>query len=200
MEPKRQLSRDRSSLAPAASTGREIDVRRDRGIAGMTLIEALMATAILGLTLIGLMSGISFMRIQNRASSERMLASSIGSQILEMFKALPFTDIANSTAAAPIYLEGFGTATPDLAWYVPQAGQWQTLPVEDVNSTASGYPSVITDKLPEGQWQVQIQPLASNANVVQVTVTINWNLYAGASTPPYTYSISTMVDNTFPTL
>lgn len=170
------------------------------GAAGMTIIEAVMAIAILGIAMTGMMSGISYMRVQNRSTSERMLAGSVAAQILEMFKALPFSAINNSTPSSPVYLEGYGTASPDTAWYVPQAGQWQTLPVEDVNSTAAGYPAIITDKLPEGVWSVQIQPLATNPAVEQITVTIQWNVYAGSTLPPESYSMSTMVDSFYPAL
>jgi len=171
-----------------------------RAAKGMTIIEAVMALAVLGIAMAGMMSGISYMRVQNRASSERMLAGSIAAQILEMFKALPFSAINNSTSSAPVYLEGYGTPSPDTAWYVPQAGQWQTLPVEDVNSTTAGYPAIITDKLPEAVWTVQVQPLATNSAVEQITVTINWNVYAGSKLPPQTYSMSTMVDSFYPAL
>jgi prepilin-type N-terminal cleavage/methylation domain-containing protein len=171
---------------------------------GMTLIEALIAVAILGVTLVCMMGGISYMRIQNRSASERLLAGSIASQILEKFKALPYAEIANSTTAASgtgaIYLEGMGTASPDLAWYVPQAGQTQPIPVEDVNSTSSGTPSVVTDKLPEGYWSATITPLTSPPGVTQVTVALTWNVYAGSTQPPITYSLSTMVSSYIPSL
>lgn len=175
-----------------------------RGVAGMTLVEALIAVAILGITLICMMSGISYMRIQNRSASERMLAASIGAQIIEKFKALPYAEITNSTTdvsgTGAIYLEGMGSATPNAAWYVPQAGQWQTLPVEDVDSTSPATPQVITDKLPEGVWSVQFTSPSSPPGLKQITVTIDWNVYAGATEPPCTYSISTIVSSYIPNL
>jgi Tfp pilus assembly protein PilV len=166
----------------------------------MTLIESMVAVAVLGISFVGLASGIGYIRFENRASSQRMLVASMAAQILELFKALPYTDIVNSTSANPIYLEGFGTATPDTAWYVPQAGQWQTLPVEDVNSTSASTPTVITNKIPQGVWSVQITSPASPPGLKQITVTINWQLYAGSTRPPDTYSISTVVCSAFPNL
>jgi Tfp pilus assembly protein PilV len=166
----------------------------------MSLVEAMVAVSILGIAFVTSLSGVSYMRMENRASSQRMLVASMGAQILELFKALPYNDIANSTPAAPIYLEGFGTATPNPAWYVPQAGQWQTLPVEDVNSTSASTPTIIPNKIPQGVWSVQIQSPASQTGLKQITVTINWQLYAGSTRPPDTYSISTVVCSSFPSL
>jgi len=166
----------------------------------MSLIEAIVAVAILGIAFVGLCSGISYMRFENRAASQRMLVASMGAQILELFKALPYSDIANSTAAAPIYLEGFGTSSPNTAWYVPQAGQWQALPVEDVNSASASAPTVVPNKIPQGVWSVQIQSPSSPPGLKQITVTINWQLYAGSTRPPDTYSISTVVCSAFPNL
>jgi type II secretory pathway pseudopilin PulG len=166
----------------------------------MTLIEALVAVAVLGIALVGMMSGISYMRFENRAASQRLLVASAGAQILELFKALPYNDIVCTTGTAPIYLEGFGTSTPNTAWSVPQAGQWQALPVEDVNSTSAGTPSIVANKIPQGVWTVQITSPVSPTGIKQITVTIDWQLYAGSTRPPESYSISTMVCSGFPNL
>jgi Tfp pilus assembly protein PilV len=166
----------------------------------MSLVEAMVAVAVLGIAMVGMMSGISYMRFENRASSQRMLVASMGAQILEQFKALPYNDIACSTGTAPIYLEGMGTTTPNSAWYVPQSGQWQTLPVEDVNSTSSATPTIVPNKIPQGVWSVQITSPATPPGLKQITVTINWQLYAGTTRPLDSYSISTVVCSGFPNL
>jgi len=167
---------------------------------GISLVECMVAVAVLGISFIGLMSGISYMRMENRAASQRMLVASEAAQILEMFKALPYAAITNSTAGTPIYLEGYGTASPDTVWYVPQSGQWQTLPVENVSSSTAGYPSVIANKIPNGVWSATITSPASPTGLKQITITINWELYAGSTRPPESYTISTVVCSAFPNI
>jgi Tfp pilus assembly protein PilV len=171
-----------------------------RAISGMTLIEAMVAVGIIGIALVGLISGIGYMRMENRAASQRLLVASIGTEILELFKALPYASIANSTATTPIYLKGFGTTSPDAAWLVPQAGQTQPLPVEDVNSSSASYPSLVANKIPQGVWSVSFVPDATTPGVQQINVTIQWKLYAGTTRPPNTYTISTKVCTDFPNL
>jgi len=106
----------------------------------MTLIEAMIAVGVLVISLIGMLSAISYMRMENRAASQRMLVASVGTEMIELFKSLPYTDIRNSTESAPVYLKGNGTATPNLAWMVPPAGQWQPLPVKAVSSASAEAP------------------------------------------------------------
>jgi len=171
-----------------------------RAASGISLIEVMVAVAILGLTFVGMASGISYMRFENRAATQRLLVASMGAQILELFKALPFSAIANSTVATPIYLEGYGTATPNTAWYVPIAGGSTALPVEDVNSASSSNPTVITNKIPQGAWSVAITTPSGSPELKQITVTITWNLYAGTTRPPDSYTISTVVCSNFPNL
>lgn len=185
---------------------------RNRAISAISLIEIMVAVAILGIAAVGMMSGISYMRFENRAASQRMLVASIGTQILELFKALPYASIANSGTAGTIYLEGYGTASPNLAWQVPTAsgtGMWQPLPVEDVNSNSASNPAIIANKIPgpltvsgspinQGEWSVQIA--SPSTGLKQITVTINWLLYAGSTRPPETFSISTVVSSAIPNL
>lgn len=61
-----------------------------------------------------------------------MLAASIETEIIELFKAQPFPQIANSTGVAPVYLKQVPGGAPDVRWIVPAANAWQTVPVEDV--------------------------------------------------------------------
>lgn len=166
----------------------------------MTLVENLVALVVIGIALIGMMSGISYVRMQNRAASQRLLAASIGTEILELFKALPYASITNSTAAVPIYLKGFGTAAPNTAWLVPKAGQTQPLPVEDVNSAAAGNAALVADKLPLGNWSVAFVPDAVTPGLQQINVTIQWKFYAASKRPTNTYTISTKVCANYPNL
>lgn len=169
-----------------------------KAAAGITLIETLVATTVLGIAMTGMMSGISFMRIQNRAASQQMLAGSIATQLLEMFKAMPYSAIANSGTGGTICLVGYGTSNTDAAYNVPTTtSTTQPVPVEDVNSTMAGEPPTIANKLPEGYWQAQIQTLASDPNVKEITITISWDIYAGSTLPRLSYSVSTMVNSYF---
>lgn len=167
---------------------------------GMTLVEVMVAVAVLTIALIGTMSAISWMRMENRTASQRLLVASIGVEMIDLFKSLQYADIHNSTTAAPVYLKGFGSASPNLAWQVPQAGQWQALPVEDVNSTSSATPGLVPDKIPQGQWTVEFVPDPVIPQLQQINITIQWNLYAGSTRPPLRYAISTEVCGDFPNL
>ena len=55
----------------------------------MTLIEAMIAVGVLVISLIGMLSAISYMRMENRAASQRMLVASVGTEMIELFKSLP---------------------------------------------------------------------------------------------------------------
>jgi len=178
----------------------KIHKTRAAHILGMSLVESLIAISVLGVALTGILSGISYMRVENRASSERILVGSIATQILELFKALPYSAITNSTAGTPIYLEGYGTSSPNTAWYVPQAGQSQTLPVEDVNSTSAATPALVPNKIPQGTWSANIVTTGSTHGYKQVTVTVTWEVYAGSTRPPCTYSLSTLISGDEPNL
>ena len=186
-------------IDPAQLVGRP---RRalDRSASGMTLVEVMVAVAVLTISLIGTMSAISWMRMENRTASQRLLVASIGAEMIDLFKSLQYTDIHNSTAGASIYLKGFGSASPNLAWVVPQAGQWQALPVEAVNSSSPSAPNLVPDKIPQGQWKVEFVPDAVIPQLQQINITIQWQLYAGSTRPPLSYAISTKVCGDFPKL
>lgn len=171
-----------------------------RSTSGMTLVEALVAVAVITVSTISTMSGISYMRMENRAASQRMLVASLGTEMLELFKSLQYTDMHNSTVAAPVYLKGFGSATPNASWVVPKAGEWQALPVEAVNSGSGATPGIIADKIPQGVWTVDFVPDAAVPQLQQINITIRWKLYAGSTRPPLSYAISTKVSGDFPTL
>ncbi len=168
--------------------------------AGMTLIEVLVAAAVFGIAVVGLMSGISYMRFENRSASQRMFVASAGAELIELFKALPYDSIHNSTVGTPIYLKGFGSASPNTAWIVPQTGQWTALPVEDVNSSSASNPAIIPDRLPQGIWSVAFVPDPADANITQINVQIQWRLFAGTTRPPSSYGLSTIVCRDFPNL
>lgn len=195
---------DESMPYQARFPGRNRASRLPRAQSGVSLIEILIAVAVLALALTAMISGISYMRIQNRMSSQRMLAGSVAAQILEMYKALPFSVITSSTGGG-ICLEGYGTGTPDTNWTVPAVGMSGTLPVEDVTSSTPGYPSLVTNKLPGGKWTVALTPVITTGSgatplVEQITVTVTWDINQGASVAPCTYSLSTMVNSYYPNL
>jgi type II secretory pathway pseudopilin PulG len=172
---------------------------RSCSIAGVSLIESIVAVAVLGIAFVGLMSGVSYMRLQNSAETQRMLVASEAAQILELYKALPYSAITSSTSTTT-YLMGYGTTSPDTNWQVPTAGGTMPLPVDDVNSTSSTEPSPVANKIPNGRWSVVLSSPASPAGLTQITVTITWALYAGSTRPPESYSLSTIVYSGFPNL
>ncbi|HXA09075.1 MAG TPA: prepilin-type N-terminal cleavage/methylation domain-containing protein [Chthoniobacterales bacterium] len=186
-------------IVPAQQMGRP-RMALDRSASGMTLVEVMVAVAVLTISLIGTMAAISWMRMENRTASQRLLVASIGAEMIDLFKSLQYTDIHNSTAGVPIYLKGFGSASPNLAWVVPQAGQWQSLPVEAVNSSSASAPNLVPDKIPQGQWKVEFVPDAVIPQLQQINITIQWQLYAGSTRPPLSYAISTRVCGDFPKL
>lgn len=140
------------------------------------------------------------MGFRNRESSQRMLAASIGTEILELFKAQPYPQITNSTAGAPVYLKQVPGGLPDLRWAVPAFNAWQSLPVEDVASGTATAPQSLPNKLPSGEWRADFVPDPTTASLRQVTVTLRWQLYSGKSQRVVSLSNSTIVCQSFPSL
>lgn len=175
---------------------------RVRQVAGVTLVEAVMAVAIIGIALFAIMTAISRMRIESRASSQRVLAASVGNEILELFKALPYTDIRNSTVAEPVFLKGYGGPTPNAAWRVPAAGagSWQALPVEAVDASSAANPALIGEQLPQGQWRVEFVSDAITSGTREIRLWIRWNQTVTANLRPSLYQLSTMVCQAHPDL
>ena len=165
----------------------------------------MVAVLVLGLTLFGIMEGISFLRFHNRESSQRMLASSIEMEILELFKAQPYTQITNSYSAsmaspAPVYLKELPTAGPDPRWYVPKVNEWQAIPVEDVAPDSANPPATVANKLPNGVWRADFVTDPATPTLRQITVTLQWQLYAGTHQRVVSLSTSTAVCQSFPSL
>lgn len=177
-----------------------------RGDSGLTLVEVMVAVVILGMTLFGVMAGISYMNFRNRESSQRMLASSIETEILELFKAQPFPQITNSTGGNSIYLKSLppppgGPPWDDpRRWPVPPANAWQSLPVEDVAPGDATAPALLPDKLPNGAWRADFVLDPANPTLQQVTVTLRWKLYQGDNQRFVSLSTSTTVCQSFPGL
>lgn len=169
-------------------------------MAGFTLAEVMVAVLVLGLTLFSVMGGISFMKFRNRESSQRMLAASIETEILELFKAQPFPQIINSTAAAPVYLKQLPGGLPDPRWIVPAAKAWQTLPIEDVAPGNAAAPATVPDKLPNGVWRADFVSNPATPSLRQVTVTAQWQLYSGNKQRVVSLSTSTAICQSFPSL
>lgn len=165
-------------------------------VAGFTLVETLMAVAIIGLALLGVIGGISDLRNENRATSQRMLAASLGTELLELVKALGSQNLRNSTVANPVYLKTTAAGTPNLAWRVPQAGEFLALPVEEVNSGSAADPTLV-DKLPLATWNAVFTPDAANAKLIYVTVNIQWRLNQTVRGRPLQFSLSTAVASGF---
>ena len=174
--------------------------RRPRAVSGFTLVEVMVAVAILGLTLFSVMGGIAYIRFRNRESSQRMLAASIEMEILELFKAQPFPLIANSTAVAPVYLKQVPGGAPDPRWIVPTVDTWQAVPIEDVAPGNAAAPASIPDKLPNGVWRADFVTDPATPTLRQVTVTMQWQLYSGNDQRVVSLSTSTAVCQSFPSL
>ncbi|HEY2799354.1 MAG TPA: hypothetical protein VGI85_02075, partial [Chthoniobacterales bacterium] len=132
--------------------------------------------------------------------SQRMLASSIETEILELFKAQPYTEIANSTAGAPVYLKQVPGGTPDARWIVPEVDAWQSVPIEDVDPSSAAAPASVPDKLPNGVWKVDFVTDPATPSLRQVTVTMRWQLYRGNTQRTVSLSTSTIISQTFPSL
>lgn len=174
----------------------------------------MVAVAVLGLSLFGIMEGISYMRFRNRESSQRMLAASISTEILELFKAQPFPQITNSTppdpndlTKGPIYLKQLPlTGQPDPNWMVPEKGlvtdsnSWKPIPVEDVAPATATAPGLVADKLPNGEWRADFVSDPAKPSLQQVTVTLRWKLYQGMKQRFVSLSTSTTICQTFPSL
>jgi type II secretory pathway pseudopilin PulG len=167
---------------------------------GFTLAEAMVAIAIMGVTLFSIMGGIAYLSFRNRESSQRMLASSIETEILELFKAQPFPQITNSTGTAPVYLKQIPGGAPDARWIVPAVNAWQAIPVEDVAPANAAAPATVPDKLPNGVWRADFYSDPLTPTLRQITVTLRWQLYAGLSQRTVSLSTSTIVSQSFPSL
>lgn len=170
-----------------------------------TLAEVMVAVLVLGLTLFGVMEGISFLEFRNRESSQRMLASSIEMEILELFKAQPYTQITNSysttmASPAPVYLKELPGGGPDTRWYVPKVNEWQSIPVEDVVPSSAAAPATVPNKLPNGVWRADFVSDPATPTLRQITVTLQWQLYAGTHQRVVSLTTSTVVCQSFPSL
>ncbi|MGI8891445.1 MAG: type IV pilus modification PilV family protein [Chthoniobacterales bacterium] len=165
-----------------------------------TLVETMVAVAILGLTVFGIMGGIAYMSVRNREASQRMLAASIETEILELFKAQPYPQITNSTAGIPVYLKQVPGGAPDAHWIVPASNAWQAIPVEDVASGTAAAPTLVPDKLPSGEWRADFVTNAATPSLRQITVTLRWQLRGGNSQRLVSLSTSTIVCQSFPSL
>jgi hypothetical protein len=188
-----------SSTGPKAHVHGAGQNRRRRRDA-YTLAEVMVAVTLVGLTLFGVMSAISFIGERNREASQRMLAASIGTEILELFKAQPFSQIANSTVAAPVYLKEVPGGGPDARWKVPAFNSWQSIPVEDVAPADSAAPATVADKLPNGLWRADFVNDPLTPTLRQITVTLQWQLRGGATQRVISLSTSTTVCQYFPSL
>ena len=182
------------------SSADPIFARRRKIVSGFTLVEVMVAVAILGLSLSFVMGGISYMRFRNRESSQRMLAASIQTEMLELFKAQPFPQITNSTAAAPVYLKQVPGGAPDTRWKVPVANSWESVPVEDVAPDNPAAPVSVANKLPNGVWRADFVTDPATPTLRQVTVTMQWQLYPGNNQRVVSLSTSTAVCQNFPSL
>jgi type II secretory pathway pseudopilin PulG len=189
-----------SSTHPVGRTRRWPDQKGPGRRDAYTLAELMVAVTILGLGLFGLMSAMSFIGERNREASQRMLAASIGSEILELFKAQPFSQIANSTVAAPVYLKEVPGGGPDAKWRVPAFNSWASIPVEDVTPAVASAPATVPDKLPNGLWRADFVDDPLTPTLRQITVTLQWQPRAGANQRVVSLSTSTTVCQYFPSL
>lgn len=187
-----------SSPGEVSSRFRRRQLRAVRS--GFTLVEVMVAVVVLGVTLFSVMGGYSFMRFRNREASQRMLAASIETEILELFKAQPYPQITNSTVAAPVYLKELPGGLPDGRWIVPAANAWQTLPIEDVAPADPAAPASVPDKLPNAVWRADFVTDPATPSVRQITVTLQWQLYRGNNQRVVSLSTSTAVCQSFPSL
>lgn len=160
----------------------------------------MIAVAILGLMLFSVMAAISFLSARNREASQRMEAASIATEILELFKAQPFSQITNSTTSAPIYLKQVPGGGPDTLWKVPALNSWIAIPVETVDPTTANPPVAVPNKLPNGVWRADFVNDPTKPTLRQITVTLQWQLRAGASQRLASLSTSTVVYQNFPSL
>lgn len=189
-----------TTLAPADRPPQPVRDRRLRRLAGFSLVETMVAIAIIGIALLGVIAGITSLRTENLATSQRMLATSLGTELLELIKALSSQNIRNSTAAAPVYLKTSAAGTPNATWRVPQAGESLALPVEEVNSASAGDPTLVADKLPQATWTASFAPDATNATLIYVTININWRLNQTSRGRALQYTLNTAVASNFPRL
>lgn len=166
----------------------------------MTLIELMVAVAVLGTGFVATMSAISYMQFESRAASQRMLAASIGMEILELFKVLPYAQIANSRAGAPIYLKQLSGGGGNPGCQVPTSGAWKAVPVESVSASIAGNPALVADKLPNALWSASFTTEPTDSTLREITVTIQWKLYNTTKRQPVTLSMSTIVSSNGPNL
>lgn len=157
----------------------------------------MMALGVIGVCLFGVIGLVANLRNDNTTTSQRMLAASLSNELLELIKAQSPQNIRNSTADSPVYLKTTTASTPNLAWRVPQAGESLTLPVEDVNSGSNGDPTLVANKLPQATWSAVFTPDAGNANLIYITINLQWRLNLTAQGRPLQYTLNTAVASGF---
>lgn len=156
---------------------------RRRNTEGFSLIEVMVAVAIFSITLLGFIFGLILVQRHSRSLTQRELAISKASEIMELFKNSTYSNIAYSTVGTPRYLRRKVDSTWNTNWKIPVVNTWEPLPVESVNGASATDPTLIVNKLPEGRWTVTITDITMGATpnwtFRRVQVRVQWKLLRG---------------------
>jgi type II secretory pathway component PulJ len=150
---------------------------------GVSLVEILVAVSIFAFTILGFLMGLVYLQNQNRALTQRELASNKALEIIELFKNLDYGSVQNSTEETARFLQFTVTGEGDGDWRIPRRNEWVTLPVARVASASATMPGRVTTKLPEAKWTVDITEITRGSSpsykIRQIDLTITWRLRPG---------------------
>jgi len=163
---------------------------------GFALVEAVIATGIFAVTLLGIFGMLAAQQRQAALNSQAELAQAVLRERLELIKGVEsFANIRYSTSNSPAYLKRRSDGSWDTNWKIPEANQWLPFSIEDVDAAAADPPLIPTasSPLPQCQWNLVITPRTGGANIV---ASVRWHLRAG-QTRWYTQTLTTDVSSNF---
>lgn len=138
----------------------ELDARS--GQRGLSLVEVLVAVAILGFVALGIASLFSYSMVTNASGFDYALIASEARRALETLKSIDFEDPALAdTGATPVAIE------TRLAGYTPRQGF-------DVTFTAQSFHVQAADPLDDmSAWEAPDPDASRPANLLRVTVSVS---------------------------
>ncbi len=132
------------SLLPSTSRSRVLRTRSSRGRAGFTLIEALIASALLGFSLI-VMFGFHSQAVRSNMHARKMTDCTYLAQLkMEQLQSVPWTSVATPTALVDVGADPTSASSPwETLLNLHDAGTGTGGPVDSQNravaTTAAGY-------------------------------------------------------------
>jgi prepilin-type N-terminal cleavage/methylation domain-containing protein len=146
------------------------NLRNTRGVAAFTLMEAMIALAILGICIAACLAAIITNQVCDRKAKEEAIVMNFLTKYIENIKALPFTSVAAGLPINSIY-NGVGGAS---LIAIPANNTWVP-----INTTAfqTFYPDLLwlTNLAPMMQVNLTQTSVSGALQDIQIDVQVQWN-------------------------